>query len=449
MPAKALDTSITTAAASSFLASADERATLFCQKIPGFYLMKLKRGGAWRYRYTDPTGKRRVATIGGYPAMKPQQAAESAQAWRNAKADPLKEKKTQRADAIEADKLAEKRKLETYLRKTYTPHQDRKKGGNKTLAMIRHSFADWLDRDMATLTRADVRAWQADREAEGLAHGTLQRSLGALKTMLRHATRQDPPVLPANPLEGVRLERPTDRARADELSADKAIARRLLTPDEIQSLHTGLDGFADERRCQRRNSRLHGKPHLPDLDSVAYPHWAIPFTLMALYTGLRPGDLYSLTWTELNINFGRLVKIPEKTRHHPDPARIVMTLPPDLMLIVRAWWDQRGKPESGLVFPSPETKGQLDNQAHRRAWVRIKKLGGLPAELAFYALRHNFISTLVANGVPLLTVAQMSGHKSASMIERHYGHLCPMVAADALAQFSKTVATQSKPAKSS
>ena len=446
MPAKTLDTSITDAAARAFLADADERATLWCEKIPGFHLLKLKRGGSWRYRYTDLTGKRRVATVGGYPAKKPQEAAEAARDWRNAGADPLREKKARRADAIQADELAEKRTLEKYLRGTYTRHQDRKKTGGETLAIIKHNFADWLDRDMATLTRADVIEWQRKREEDGRAHATLQRAFGALKTLLRHATRQDPPVLDANPLEGVTLERPTDKARTEELSADRAATRRLLTADEIQGLHTGLTAFADELRRQRRNSRAHGKPDLPDLDTLAYPHWGIPFTYTALYTGLRPGDLYSLTWAELNMTFSRLVKIPEKTRHHPDPARIVMTLPPDLLTILRGWWEQQGKPETGLVFKSPETGLRMDKKAHRRAWTRIRKLGGLPEDLAFYALRHNFISTLVAAGVPLLTVAQMAGHKSASMIERHYGHLCPATAADALAAFSKSVAPKAKEA---
>ena len=440
MPAKALDTSITDAAARAFLAASDERATLWCEKISGLHLLKLKRGGSWRYRYTDRTGRRRVATIGGYPAKKPQEAAEDARQWRIKDADPLHEKKTQRSAAIQAEELAKQRTLDKYLRGTYTRHQDRKKSGGETLATIKHNFAGWMDRDMATLTRADVTEWQQKREEAGRAHATLQRAFGALKTMLRHATRQDPPVLETNPLEGVTLERPTDKARAEELSAERAAARRLLTADEIQGLHTGLSAFAEELRRQRRNSRQHGKPDLPNLDTVAYPHWSIPFTYTALYTGLRPGDLYSLTWQELNVAFGRLMKVPEKTRHHPDPARIVMTLPPDLLAIVRAWWEQHGKPESGLVFPSPETGRRMDKKAHGRPWVRIKKLGGLPQDLAFYSLRHHFISALVAAGVPLLTVAQLAGHKSASMIERHYGHLCPRTAADALAVFGASVA---------
>jgi integrase len=304
--------------------------------VTGFELATLKKGGSWRYRYQDATGKRRVATIGGYPAMKPQQAAEPAMLWRNESVDVLATKEQSRRDAEQAAVMAKHRTLRAYLDVPYQRYQDRKKTGGETLAIIRHNFAEVLDRDMESLTKADILEWQTGREAEGRAHATLRRAFGALKTMLKHATRQDPPILKTNPLENVTLERPTSTERAEQLSAERAASRRLLTAGEIQLLHTGLVEFAELIRAQRRRSRKHGKPHLPDLDAVTYPHWFTPFCYCALYTGLRPGDLYSLTWLELNMNFKRLNKVPEKTRHHPEPARITFDLTGDLYEIMHA-----------------------------------------------------------------------------------------------------------------
>lgn len=57
----------------------------------------------------------------------------------------------------------------------------------------------------------------------------------------------------------------------------------------------------------------------------------------------------------------------------------------------------------------------------------------LPAEATAYTLRHSTITDLVIGGLPLLTIAQISG-TSAEMIERHYGHL---VSASALKALSK------------
>jgi integrase len=56
----------------------------------------------------------------------------------------------------------------------------------------------------------------------------------------------------------------------------------------------------------------------------------------------------------------------------------------------------------------------------------------LPAAASAYTLRHSTITDLVAGGLDLLTIAQISG-TSVAMIERHYGHLKRERAAAALA----------------
>jgi len=440
MARQRLDTSITDDRARAFLAEAEERATLYCDKQSGLHLLKTKRGGSWRYRYTDDTGRRRTATVGRYPGTKPQQAAEQVIEWRGASTDPLKNKQERRRAAISEAEAAEQRTMRTYLEGGYTRY-----ASEETLAILRHNFAAWLDRDMATLTQADVRSWQDHRESEGRAHPTLQRAYGALRTMLKRATDEDG-ILSENPLATVQLRKPRNTERGEELRERREATRRLLTDTELAGLHNGLSAFAEEIRQQRRNSRGHGRGYLLDLDAVDYPHWFLPFAYAALYTGLRPGDLYTLTWAELNPNFGRLVKVPNKTKHNPNPARVQMDMPPQLLEIVRAWWKQQGKPTEGLVFPSPITGRKMDKNAHDKAWRRVKRLGELPDDLVFYALRHHFISTLVTAGVPMLTVANLAGHKSAGMIERHYGHLCPVAARDIMAQYGATVAAHGREA---
>ncbi|ABI56882.1 tyrosine-type recombinase/integrase [Alkalilimnicola ehrlichii MLHE-1] len=287
------------------------------------------------------------------------------------------------------------------------------------------------------MPKADVIAWQAKRELEGRKYPTLQRAYGALKTLLNRAATHDD-VLDANPLRDVSLEAPHCDEVDRQLEAEQAV-RRLLTTEEVKGLHDGLKAFEENKRRERRNSRAHGKAYLPDADAMAYPHWFIPFCCIAFYTGLRPGDILALTWTNLDPRLGRLNLVPQKTRHHRNPARVTMDLVPELVEIVRAWWLQQGKPTTGLVFPSPDTNRRMDKQAHLRSWRHVKRLGGLPEDLDFYTLRHHFISTLVAAGVPLRTVAQLAGHKSTEMIERHYGHLCPDAASSAIDAFRKSL----------
>lgn len=63
------------------------------------------------------------------------------------------------------------------------------------------------------------------------------------------------------------------------------------------------------------------------------------------------------------------------------------------------------------------------------------KAAGLPAEATAYTLRHSTITDLVTAGLPLLTIAQISG-TSAEMIERHYGHLASDAAVKALSELA-------------
>jgi integrase len=88
----------------------------------------------------------------------------------------------------------------------------------------------------------------------------------------------------------------------------------------------------------------------------------------------------------------------------------------------------------------------MDKNAHDKPWRRVKKVSGLPADLTLYALRHHFISSLVARGVPLFAVARLAGHKSVAMIENHYGHLCPDAAKDILRQYGASVSEQGRAA---
>jgi integrase len=252
--------------------------------------------------------------------------------------------------------------------------------------------------------------------------------------MLRHAVENE--FLECSPISSVRLN-PAPINEQERLHSGEAVERRrMLTDDELAGIHLGIKLLAEEVRCERRNSRSHGKPYLQDFDKLAYPHWVIPFTLLAMHTGLRPGDIRTLTWQQLSIPFKRLTKTPSKTQHNPNPIQIRQTLNSTILAIMTDWNIQQGRPQTGLVFPSPDTGFELSKKAYIRKWKRLTELGGVE-DLDFYSLRHHFISVLVSSGIPLLTVAHLAGHKSIAMIERHYGHLAPDQAADALSMLAQ------------
>lgn len=437
-------TTITLAKASDFLKRADVRDVLSCQNLPGFHLMKLATGGVWRYRYTDNTGKRRVATVGKYSHIKPEAAAEIVHDWILNGIDPLADKTERRQKAQKAVTDAERRTLRHYIETYYRPHMERSWKYENAKAnygrLIKH-FAKLLDRDMSTLDKADIDEWQREVEGQGRTFTTVKRTYGALKTLLRHAVQNG--VLDADPLARHKLLEPKLKDQEAAKNDPKKSERRLLTHDEIAAIHKGLDLFAEEIRQQRRNSRKHGKPHLPDLDKVTHPHWFIPFCLLALHTGLRPGDLYTLKWDQLNLTFGRLTKVAEKTAHaarrQRKPTVVDLKLNDTIKAVMADWHKDTGKPSSGLVFPSPVTGLVMDGKAHRKPWNRVKELGELPETLNFYSLRHHFISALLVAGVSVFMVAKLVGHKGPEMIIEHYGHHCPDQAAEALDIVARSV----------
>ncbi|MDR3319594.1 MAG: tyrosine-type recombinase/integrase [Desulfovibrio sp.] len=145
--------------------------------------------------------------------------------------------------------------------------------------------------------------------------------------------------------------------------------------------------------------------------------------LIALFCGLRAGEIFKLTMTDLDFSAGTLLIRDAKngrSRH------AYMTAEIRDMLHRRT----TGKGQADFVFPAGGGK--------QRQWVSgtfdrvIKELGfnkgrtDARQKVCFHTLRHTFASWLVKNGEPLYNVAKLMGHTTIRMTER-YAHLAPDV----------------------
>ena len=106
-------------------------------------------------------------------------------------------------------------------------------------------------------------------------------------------------------------------------------------------------------------------------------------------------------------------------------------------------------PQGTADFLASQAKGKLPAsplfcQSNGKAWNKdawkglIKQAAaaaGLPSGTCAYTLRHSVITDLVIGGLPILTIAQISG-TSVAMIEKHYGHLVGNGAEEALARLA-------------
>jgi integrase len=156
----------------------------------------------------------------------------------------------------------------------------------------------------------------------------------------------------------------------------------------------------------------------------AVPSEAQPFVRALCLLPIRPGAVAALTagsfdkrTAELTIGKdkagnGRRILVPAQA------AQLFATAIKDKLPTAPLFMRSNGK-----AWDKETWKGPIAVAA---------KAAGLPAGVTAYTLRHSIITDLVSAGLPLLTVAQISG-TSAEMIEQHYGHLNRAAATEALA----------------
>ena len=90
-----------------------------------------------------------------------------------------------------------------------------------------------------------------------------------------------------------------------------------------------------------------------------------------------------------------------------------------------------GRHNNDLIFP--RTDGEPWGKSQQQALIReASERAGIAPAVNFHVTRHTFASHAVMNGAPLLVVAQALGHTDTRMVEKHYGHLAPSYAADAI-----------------
>jgi integrase len=162
----------------------------------------------------------------------------------------------------------------------------------------------------------------------------------------------------------------------------------------------------------------------------------------ALYSGARYGELCRLGVRDFNAKAGTLFI---ETSKSGKPRHIILTQE------AMDWFTEQvmGKSNGAVLLTRPNAKGAARKfQSDPYAWgPHDQKKAMLEAcaiakiePLGFHELRHTYASGLVNAGVPLAFVAAQLGHVDTSMVEKHYGHLCPDAKADAIRKLAPVLA---------
>ena len=302
-----------------------------------------------------------------------------------------------------------------FIRDHYAPwaiaHQ---KAGQATIDAIDATFGELYLKPLNGISARDVESIKTARLKLGRMPATVNRDLDRIRGALSRAV--DWGMVDEHPLRTVKRAKGADNSRV-----------RYLTKSEEKRLREALQKREDERRKRRVSgnawSAERGGEGRPTWPATGYTDHLAPLVLLALNTGLRRGELFSLEWDNVNLP-GKMLTITvgnaksRKARHIP--------LNTEALAVLRRWVKQGAG--DGLVFPgaSGERLGNIN-----KSWEGLTTAAKLP-DFRFHDLRHDFASKLVMAGVDLNTVRELLGHADIAMTLR-YSHLAPAKLAAAVA----------------
>ncbi len=287
---------------------------------------------------------------------------------------------------------------------------------DETMARLRRFNIGAKQLDQIRL--ADIETWRTNKQKNGRSHSTINRDISALRASLQKAW--DWELLDNHPL-----------ARLKPLKVDRRPLVRYLTQGEEKRLYTALQA----RDNLMREARVSANKHREERGYELYPNLGTyadnltPLVILAINTGLRRGELWNLTWRDIDLRKKTLTVSGQgaksgQTRHIPLNTAALEAL----------------KTHRGEAVPMP-TVPVFGNAEFRTAFNGV--LGRAKIQnFRFHDLRHTFASKLVMAGVPLNTVRELMGHGSIEMTLA-YAHLAPENLRDAVDKIGQMPRSQS------
>lgn len=229
--------------------------------------------------------------------------------------------------------------------------------------MLRDPIAN---ESLATIRTGVIAEWR-DRRLARVGAGTFLRHLTVLRHVFEVARKEWGVLISVNPTADIRKPK-------------APLARnRRLKPDEETALFTACGGCLN-----------------PLIE---------PIIRLALYTGMRRGELLSARWQHFDAE-KRTLLIPMTKNGHP---RMV---PLDAAAV--GVIDRLPRSDGGRLLP-------MSDEAVKLAWKRLIKRAGI-VDLHFHDLRHEAITRFFERGLTVPEVALISGHRDVRMLFR-YTHL--------------------------
>ncbi len=273
------------------------------------------------------------------------------------------------------------------------------------------------DVPLGELTVARLREWQAALVKAGVGAGTVHKARTLLSSVLRHAAESE--ATPGNPLSLVRAPKASHRDAVQPLApaSVEAIRRALLepAPREVAASHPG------QRKRRRYELPAPGTPQSRRRD-------ALIVSLLA-YAGPRPGELRALRFgdaQEKTILVQRAANPDGSIKSTKTGQRRAVRLLTPLAQDLREYRLAVGRPPDAALVLLDDDGRPWDKSAwqvwSRDRWAPACRAVGLDPVPRPYALRHSFVSLLLAEGRQPVWIAKQAGHSLAVLLST-YAHL--------------------------
>lgn len=381
------------------LSKVGERERLKAQREPHWQRLRAgcflgfrpsKRGGrgTWIARaYDEDAGRYRLKALGDFGTL------------------PGNEMFT--AAKKEAERLAELVESGGEVRATIETVADACEAYGKTRPEAEHRFRRYIYGDAVAkvkldkLRRRHVKEWRERLEAQ--------------------------PALVSRRKEGEPIHRKRAPSTVNrDMAVLRAALRKVLSPGAPNSEAAWQEALEAIRNADgRRTLYLDRGQRRKLLETISEE--AAPFVRALCLLPLRPGALAGLTAGDFDKRTAELTVGKDKTGK---PRRIQLPAEAAKLLTAQAANKLPGAP----LFMRANGKA-WDKNSWKLPIAAAVAAGNLPVDATAYTLRHSTITDLVSAGLPLLTIAQISG-TSAEMIERHYGHLASDAAVKALGELA-------------
>mgnify|MGYP001347605752 CR=1 FL=1 len=247
----------------------------------------------------------------------------------------------------------------------FSKHNKKKSSLRRDVGIARNLSSYFGSKRLDAMTPMLIEHYKNRRRNDGAAPATVNRELACLKHMFTIALR-DRLVL-ENPVRSVRMFR-----------VDNEVTNVLSKEDETKLLEAAA-------------------PHLKRI------------IVCALDSGMRLGEILSLTWRQVDVSRG-IIRVEHtksgKPREIPISERLRTTL-------------GRAGAHNEHVFLGPKGLGVESVKTAMNAALR--RSGLEERGVRFHDLRHTFATRLIEHGVDPFTVQELLGHQSITTTQR-YAH---------------------------